>query len=157
MAQHQQPTDGSGHAAPQNEATSRLCVKNIPKYLDEKRLKEHFCAKGQVTDVKILKTRFAPLHCLLLYEQVLRHHTPHTCAVLQSYCCFACRRADICCLNSHSCRDGHSRQMAFVGYRSIEDATTAMKYFQNTYIDTSKLSIEVGSNSSSSSSNRQQL
>ena len=39
------------------EATSRLCVKNVPKYLTEKRLKEHFAAKGAVTDVKILKTK----------------------------------------------------------------------------------------------------
>lgn len=58
MAQQQQPNEGSDHAAAHNEATSRLCVKNIPKYLDEKRLKEHFSAKGQVTDVKILKTRW---------------------------------------------------------------------------------------------------
>jgi hypothetical protein len=33
--------------------------------------------------------------------------------------------------------------MAFVGYRSVEDSSAAMKYFQNTYIDTSRLSIEV--------------
>jgi hypothetical protein len=33
--------------------------------------------------------------------------------------------------------------MAFVGYRSVEDSTAAMEYFQNTYIDTSRLSIEV--------------
>ena len=39
------------------EASSRLCVKNIPKYVTEKRLKEHFAAKGAVTDIKILKTK----------------------------------------------------------------------------------------------------
>jgi len=39
------------------EPTSRLCVKNIPKYLNEKRLKDHFATKGAVTDVKILKTK----------------------------------------------------------------------------------------------------
>jgi multiple RNA-binding domain-containing protein 1 len=53
--QQQQP--GSGHDGQQGEATSRLCVKNIPKHLTEQRLKEHFSARGQVTDVKILKTR----------------------------------------------------------------------------------------------------
>jgi multiple RNA-binding domain-containing protein 1 len=40
-----------------DEASTRLCVKNIPKYLTEKRLKEHFGARGAVTDVKILKTK----------------------------------------------------------------------------------------------------
>eukprot|EP00201_Polytomella_parva_P013824 CAMPEP_0175073562 /NCGR_PEP_ID=MMETSP0052_2-20121109/20661_1 /TAXON_ID=51329 ORGANISM="Polytomella parva, Strain SAG 63-3" /NCGR_SAMPLE_ID=MMETSP0052_2 /ASSEMBLY_ACC=CAM_ASM_000194 /LENGTH=203 /DNA_ID=CAMNT_0016341445 /DNA_START=32 /DNA_END=639 /DNA_ORIENTATION=+ len=38
------------------EPTSRICVKNIPKYVDEKRLNEFFSQKGDVTDVKILRT-----------------------------------------------------------------------------------------------------
>ena len=37
--------------------SSRLCVKNIPKHLKDDRLREHFAARGEVTDVKILKTR----------------------------------------------------------------------------------------------------
>jgi hypothetical protein len=45
------------------EPTSRLCVKNLPKHLTEKRLKDHFATKGAVTDVKILKTR-----CARVYE-----------------------------------------------------------------------------------------
>jgi len=43
---------------------SRLCVKNIPKYADEESIKKHFykCfensgANGQITDVKVLKTK----------------------------------------------------------------------------------------------------
>ena len=36
---------------------SRVCVKNLPKYVTEKRLREHFAAKGEVTDVKVLKTK----------------------------------------------------------------------------------------------------
>ena len=44
-----------GAAAP---PTSRLCVKNLPKYLDEAKLKAHFAAKGEVTDVKILRTKW---------------------------------------------------------------------------------------------------
>jgi hypothetical protein len=33
--------------------------------------------------------------------------------------------------------------MAFVGYRTVEDAVAAMKYFNNTFIDTSRIIIEV--------------
>lgn len=46
-------------AAPQHNlpACSRLCVKNLPKHVTEKRLRDHFTVKGEVTDVKILKTR----------------------------------------------------------------------------------------------------
>jgi multiple RNA-binding domain-containing protein 1 len=35
--------------------------------------------------------------------------------------------------------------MAFVGYRSIDDAASALKYFNNTFIDTCRISIEVRS------------
>jgi hypothetical protein len=38
---------------------TRVCVKNVPKHVTEARLKEHFAAKGEVTDVKLLKTRSA--------------------------------------------------------------------------------------------------
>lgn len=37
--------------------TSRICVKNLPKYVDDRRLREHFEAKGEVTDAKIMRTR----------------------------------------------------------------------------------------------------
>jgi RNA recognition motif-containing protein len=37
--------------------SSRLCVKNLPPYVDELRLREHFAAKGEVTDAKIVRTR----------------------------------------------------------------------------------------------------
>jgi len=44
------------HRAP--EATSsRLCVKNIPRDTTVAKLREHFSLKGEVTDVKIMKTR----------------------------------------------------------------------------------------------------
>ena len=55
--QHGDPQPAVTEAPP----TSRLCVKNIPKYLTDQRLKDHFAAKGEVTDVKILKTRSAEL------------------------------------------------------------------------------------------------
>lgn len=37
--------------------SSRICVKNIPKHVDETRLREHFSLKGRVTDAKIMRTR----------------------------------------------------------------------------------------------------
>lgn len=37
--------------------SSRLCVKNLPAYLDEKKLKATFSRMGEVTDVKIMKTK----------------------------------------------------------------------------------------------------
>mmetsp|Transcript_3809 Transcript_3809/g.4468 ORF Transcript_3809/g.4468 Transcript_3809/m.4468 type:complete len:747 (+) Transcript_3809:208-2448(+) len=84
-------------------STSRLCVKNIPKYVDEEQLKKHFhtCFKtsgssGVITDVKILKTK-----------------------------------------------DGRPRKIAFIGFKESKDAITAQKYFNKSFFDTSKLSVEV--------------
>lgn len=36
---------------------SRLCVKNLPKYVKEDRLREFFSQKGEVTDAKLMRTR----------------------------------------------------------------------------------------------------
>lgn len=45
-------------AAPHPEhPSSRICVKNIPKHIDDTRLKEHFSQKGEVTDAKVMRTR----------------------------------------------------------------------------------------------------
>jgi RNA recognition motif-containing protein len=44
------------HAAP-TQQTSRIIVKNLPKHVDERRLREHFSAKGEVTDAKVMRTR----------------------------------------------------------------------------------------------------
>jgi hypothetical protein len=41
------------------------------------------------------------------------------------------------------CRDGKSRHLAFIGFRTNEEAAEALKYFNNTYIDTSKITCEV--------------
>ncbi|KAJ9530616.1 hypothetical protein QJQ45_014764, partial [Haematococcus lacustris] len=75
--------------------TSRLCIKNIPKYLSEAQLKQHFAAKGDVTDVKIMRTR-----------------------------------------------DGVSRQLAFIGYSTEEQAAAAAKYFHKTFIDATRIEVE---------------
>lgn len=75
--------------------TSRLCVKNLPAYVDEHRLREHFGDKGEVTDAKVIRAS-----------------------------------------------DGHSRQFGFVGFKSAEDAQAALDYLNNSYLDTSRLSIQ---------------
>lgn len=36
---------------------SRLFVRGIPKYVTEDRLKEHFSEKGEITDVRIMRTK----------------------------------------------------------------------------------------------------
>jgi hypothetical protein len=36
---------------------SRICVKNLPKYVAEDRLRELFSQKGEITDVKLMRTK----------------------------------------------------------------------------------------------------
>jgi len=40
-------------------ASTRVCIKNIPVHADAQRLREHFSARGEVTDAKVLRTRRA--------------------------------------------------------------------------------------------------
>lgn len=35
---------------------SRICVKNLPRYVVEDRLKDFFTRKGEITDAKIMQT-----------------------------------------------------------------------------------------------------
>ena len=48
---------GSAPPALQPEQTSRIIIKNLPKHVDEAQLREHFSAKGEVTDAKVVRTR----------------------------------------------------------------------------------------------------
>ncbi|KAJ8620031.1 hypothetical protein MRB53_028560 [Persea americana] len=41
----------------QPNRVSRICVKNLPKYVAEDRLRDFFSQKGQVTDAKIMRTK----------------------------------------------------------------------------------------------------
>ena len=79
---------------------SRLLVKNLPAYLDQSRLREHFESKdgpgGTLTDVKV----------------VLK-------------------------------RDGTSRRFGFVGYKTDAEAEKAKKWFDRTFIDSSRISVTV--------------
>ncbi|XP_078438055.1 nucleotide/nucleic acid binding protein [Wolffia australiana] len=75
---------------------SRLCVKNLPKYVGEERLREFFSQRGEVTDAKLMRTK-----------------------------------------------DGKSRRFAFIGFHSEADAEEAIKFFNNTFLDTCKITCEV--------------
>ncbi|CAA6669865.1 unnamed protein product [Spirodela intermedia] len=65
---------------------SRLCVKNLPKYVGEERLRDFFSQRE---------------------------------------------------------RDGKSRRFAFIGFRTDQDAEEAIKFFNNTYLDTCRITCEV--------------
>ena len=51
------PGDATEEQTQPAQPSSRICVKNLPKYVDEGRLREHFGAKGEVTDAKVMRTR----------------------------------------------------------------------------------------------------
>ncbi|KAF5205644.1 Multiple rna-binding domain-containing protein, partial [Thalictrum thalictroides] len=76
---------------------SRICVKNLPKYVGEDRIREFFSQKGEVTDVKLIRNT----------------------------------------------EDGKSRQFGFVGFRTEGEAESAIKYFNNSYLDTSRINCEL--------------
>ncbi|KAJ8437191.1 hypothetical protein Cgig2_007541 [Carnegiea gigantea] len=75
---------------------SRILVKNLPQYVKEDRLREHFSQTGEVTDAKLMRTI-----------------------------------------------DGKSRRFAFIGYRTEEEAEEAVRYFNKSYLDTSRIVCEV--------------
>lgn len=75
---------------------SRLCVKNLPKYVAEDRLREFFSQKGEVTDAKLMRTS-----------------------------------------------DGKSRQFGFVGFRTEQEAEEAIKYFDKSFMDSSRIICEI--------------
>ncbi|XP_059633627.1 uncharacterized protein LOC132276287 isoform X3 [Cornus florida] len=75
---------------------SQICVKNLPKYAAEDRLREFFSQKGEVTDAKLMRTK-----------------------------------------------DGKSRQFGFIGYRTEHEAEEALKYFNNSYFDTFRITCEI--------------
>ena len=101
---------------------SRLCVKGLPKYVSEARLREHFSAKGEVTDAKVVRSKCVRDRGSSYMRRFAEFFRRQLCLV---------------------CRDGASRQFGFVGFRSAEEATAALKYFNRTFIDTSRISVEV--------------
>eukprot|EP00752_Nemacystus_decipiens_P011869 g10527.t1 len=77
------------------EPRTRLIVKNVPKHVDEKRLRKHFAERGQVSDARIVRTK-----------------------------------------------EGKSRQFAFVGFTTEADAEDALQYYNQTFLDTSRIQVE---------------
>ena len=77
------------------ERMSRVCVKNLGKSTTEKQLKDLFGTKGEVTDVRIVKTK-----------------------------------------------SGKTRQLAFLGFRTDVQAQEAISYFNNTFLETSRITVE---------------
>lgn len=75
---------------------SRLIVKGLPKYYTEENLKKHFSQQGDVTDVKLVKSK-----------------------------------------------NGESRRFAFIGYKSDESAEKAVKFFNKSFIDTSRIDVQL--------------
>eukprot|EP01132_Coremiostelium_polycephalum_P003170 gene3170-3969_t len=74
---------------------TRICVKQLPKHLTEKRFNEHFSKFGEVTDCKIIRTK-----------------------------------------------EGKSRLFGFIGYSTNQSAKNALS-LNGTYLDTSKISVEL--------------
>lgn len=75
---------------------SRICVKNLSKSTGEKELREVFSKKGEITDIKLMKTAA-----------------------------------------------GISRRFAFIGFRSDLQAQEATSYFNNTFISSSRICVEL--------------
>ncbi|CAG8486980.1 1639_t:CDS:10, partial [Paraglomus occultum] len=69
--------------------------KGLPNDLTDAKFREHFAAKGEITDAKIIRTP-----------------------------------------------DGKSRRFGFIGYRTEQQAKDALKYFNNTYVYTSKIIVQ---------------
>lgn len=74
---------------------SRLIVKNLPKAVQEQKIRDLFGQKGTITDVQL------------------------------------------------KYKDGKFRQFGFVGFADEQSASEAVKFFDNTFIGTSKIKVEV--------------
>ncbi|CEH17141.1 RNA-binding protein (RRM superfamily) [Ceraceosorus bombacis] len=74
---------------------SRLIIKNLPSYLSEARLKDHFSTRGNVTDVKLVRKS-----------------------------------------------DGTSRRFGFIGFKDEQAAQDAKEYFDRTFIDTARITVD---------------
>ncbi|KAJ2162003.1 Multiple RNA-binding domain-containing protein 1 [Coemansia sp. RSA 552] len=76
--------------------SSRVIVKNLPKHINERQFREHFAAKGEITDVKLIYTA-----------------------------------------------KGQFRRFGYIGYRTEEEAQQVQSYFHRSFINTSRIEVEI--------------
>jgi multiple RNA-binding domain-containing protein 1 len=108
----QEETSGSGpKGAGRVPESSRIIVKNLPRRITEERIRQHFGAKGVVTDVRVPKTPY--LTTISFYFIDLR------------------------------CRQGALRGFAYVGFSSGKEAKAAVDFFNRTFIDTSRIQVDL--------------
>ena len=50
---------------------SRICVKNLPKYVAEDRLREFFSQKGEITDAKLMRTKYLFIYFCPIFHTLL--------------------------------------------------------------------------------------
>lgn len=140
QAEEAAPAQEPAEQEPQRPPTSRICVKNLPKYVDDRRLREHFAAKGEVTDSKVMRTRWAGADERRQQgsrpapgrrRRPLLERRPLPPQQLAAAPHWMCRR------------DGKSRCFGFVGFRTPADAEAAVKYFDRSFFDTMRLAVEV--------------
>jgi RNA recognition motif-containing protein len=68
--------------------SSRLIVKNLPKYITEKRVREHFAAQGDVTDVRLVRCQQTVVRVSFAFVGYKSVDDATACAqILQSHLC----------------------------------------------------------------------
>ena len=105
--------DGENGNENESEPTSRLIIQNLPRSCDESRLRDVFSETGGIiTDVRVCRMQ--------------QNDTTTTTSSR----------------NKNSLKDfGSSRRFGFIGFKSVEDALAAYKYFDNTFIDSSRITV----------------
>jgi multiple RNA-binding domain-containing protein 1 len=124
--------------------TSRLIVKNLPKYLKDDRFRQHFSEHFEVTDAKVLRTKYVDV---LLRCMALGCHPTLACSLLCALCLCSTLRVKVLCAATVSTpstthRGGKSRRFGYVGFKTADDAERAREYFNGTFVDTCKISAD---------------
>jgi multiple RNA-binding domain-containing protein 1 len=104
---------------------TRLVVKGLPSYVNEERLKKVFTVNGKViTDCKLIKKYVFSISALE-YQRCIR--PLQYCSLLLFFT---------------TSSSGASRCFGFVGFASEQEASQALAYHNNTYLDTARISVD---------------